>query len=131
MLKTILRNLNFSKNKTKRNKIKNVISSIIRFRILKRASLAKIKTKMVVFVGSTMLIITIIFTVCPSYPAYAIDNNTSEKASVSILIKRDIHIENAIIRHTITEQIFTDSVLGENILIEKNLWHTVENKNPV
>ena len=78
-----------------------------------------------------MLIISIVFTVCPLDPAYALDDNTHEKVPVSIFIQRDIRIENEIIRHTITEKIFTDGLLGENILIEKGLRHTLKDKNPV
>ena len=77
----------------KRDRIKHVISSISRFRILKRPSMTKLKTRIVVFLGSIMLIINI-FT---AYPAYADSGNINNKpVMVSVVIRRDIPVETEI-----------------------------------
>lgn len=114
---------------SKRNQIKKVIISIIRFRILKRLSLKKLKTRVIAFLGSTMLIITILFTGNPAYADLENINANTNDQTITFVIRRDIEFENRIIRHTITENFVTDSIVGETFLIENGLRHTVEAKN--
>ena len=117
---------------SKRKRIKKVIRSIIRVRLvkrirfilIKRPSLAKIKMRIRAFLCSTILIINIVFTVFPAYAAS--DDINNNPIPIFFVIRRDPALEKSISRHSMTENVFNDAVIGENILIEKGLRHTVE-----
>ena len=109
---------------SKRDRIKHIISSIVKFRILKRPSLTKVKIRISVFLGSIILTISMAFNVCPAYAA--LTPIKTQPLAVRIAIRRDILMENKIISRTITENIFSDGILAENTLFEQGLRHIVE-----
>ena len=54
-----------------------------------------------------------------------------QSQKIMIFIQHDIPFENKSISRTITENIFTDGVIGKNLLIEQGLIYTVEIKEPI
>ena len=103
-----------------------IITIIIK---LKRSSLTRIKTRILGFSGSIILITTIAFTAYPAYASPIFIKVQPQK--VRVFIQHDIPLENKIISRTITENIFTDAILGENLLIEQGLIHTVKIDEPI
>lgn len=127
----ILQILSHVKNKktrimSKRDYIKHVVSSKFKVTRLKRPSLTRIKTRILIFSGSIILTVVLAFNVSSARASSPLINIQTEEVEVHICLRRDVLLENRIIDNTITENIYTDSIIGRNVLMERGLMHTVE-----